>query len=164
MTVRDLIFKAGNVLDSAYLDEAEITSVKVVDGKLGQLRHQTINLRKALEGDAAHNVMLAPNDRLHVKQIADYQNVRFVTLSGQISFPGKYPFRKGEKLSDIIERAGGFTPYAYLRGAYFTRLRVKELQQKSLEEMTTRMEKDLFATGAEQYPPFYRRRKPRPKK
>jgi protein involved in polysaccharide export with SLBB domain len=150
MTVRDLVFKAGNVLDSTYLDEAEITSVIIVDGKLGQVKHKTINLRKALEGDVTHNVTLAPNDRLLVKQIADYQNVRFVTLSGQISFPGKYPFRKGEKLSDLIERAGGFTPYAYLRGAFFTRLRVRELQQKSLEEMTSRMEKDLVSTGIEQ--------------
>jgi protein involved in polysaccharide export with SLBB domain len=150
MTVRDLVFKAGNVLDSAYLNEAEITSMKVVDGKLGQLSHRTVNLRKAIEGDSAHNIALAPNDRLHVKQIADYQNVRFVTLSGQVTFPGKYPFRKGERLSDIIERAGGFTPHAYLRGAQFTRLTVRELQQKGLIEMTDRMERDLFSSGAEQ--------------
>lgn len=150
MTVRDLIFKAGNVLDSAYLDAAEISSVNIVDGKLGQLSHRTVNLRKAIEGDAAHNVVLAPNDRLHVKQIADYKNVRFIDLSGQVAFPGKYPLRKGEKLSDIIERAGGFTPYAYLRGAQFTRLRVKELQQQGLKEMTDRMERELFSAGAEQ--------------
>ena len=150
MNVRDLVFKAGSVLDSAYLDEAEITSVTIMDGKLGQLKHKTINLRKAIEGDAAHNIPLAPNDRLHIKQIADYQKVRVVTLSGQISFPGKYPFKKGEKLSDIIERAGGFTPHAYLRGAYFTRLRVRDLQQKGMEEMTDRMERELLSAGAEQ--------------
>ncbi len=150
MTVRDLVFKAGNVLESAYLDEAEITSVNVVDGRLGDLSHRKISLRKALEGDAAHNVTLVPNDRLHVKQIADYHNVRFITLSGQIAFPGKYPFKKGEKLSDIIERAGGFTPYAYLRGAQFTRVRVKELQQEGLKEMADRMERELFSGGAEQ--------------
>ncbi|MBN1363406.1 MAG: SLBB domain-containing protein [Syntrophaceae bacterium] len=150
MTVRDLIFKAGNVLDSAYLDEAEITSVSVVDGKLGQLKHRSINLRKAIEGVAGDNVVLAPHDRLHVKQIADYKNVRFITVSGQVAFPGKYPFRKGERLSDIIERAGGFTPYAYLRGAQFTRLRVKELQQQGLMEMADRMERELFVGGAEE--------------
>lgn len=150
MTVRDLIFKAGNALESAYLDEAEITSVKIVDGRLGQLTHQSINLRKALDGDAAHNILLAPSDRLHVKQIADYQKVRLITLSGQVSFPGKYPFRKGEKLSDLIDRAGGFTPHAYLRGAYFTRVRVRQLQQKALEETANRMERDLLSAGAEQ--------------
>lgn len=150
MTVRDLIFKAGNVLDSAYLDDAEITSVRIIEGKLGNLAHRNINLRKALAGEATHNLKLAPNDRLLVKRIADYQIVRTVTLSGQISFPGKYPFRKGEKLSDLVERAGGFTPFAYLRGANFTRPRVRELQQKGLEEMTDRMERDLLSAGAEQ--------------
>lgn len=151
MTVRDLIFKAGNVLESAYLDEAEITSVSVVNGRLGDLSHRKINLRKALEGDAAHNVTMLPNDRLHVKPIADYHNVRFISLSGQMAFPGKYPFRKGEKLSDIIERAGGFTPHAYLRGAQFTRLRVKELQQQGVKEMADRMERELLSGGAEQF-------------
>ena len=150
MTVRDLVFKAGNVLESAYLDEAEITSVKILDGKLGQLTHKVINLRKALAGDPAHNVILAPQDRLLVKQIADFQKVRVVTVSGQVSFPGKYPFRKGEKLSDLIERAGGFTPYAYLRGAFFTRERVREMQQKSMQDMSDRLERELLSAGVEQ--------------
>jgi protein involved in polysaccharide export with SLBB domain len=150
MTVRDLIFKAGNVLDSTYLDEAEISSVIVVDGKWGQVKHKIINLRKAIEGDAAHNLTLAHNDRLLVKQIADYQNVRFVNLTGQITFAGRYPIRKGEKISSLIERAGGYTPQAYLRGAYFTRERVRQLQQKGVEEGTDRMEKELLSAGAAQ--------------
>ncbi len=150
MTVRDLVFKSGNVLDSAYLDEAEITSVKIADGRLGQLTHRSINLRKALEGDQENNVSLAPNDRLLVKQIADYQKVRIVTLTGQVSFPGKYPIRRGEKLSHIIERVGGFTPYAYMRGAYFTRMRVRDVQQKGLTELADRMERELFSAGAAQ--------------
>ena len=150
MTVRDLVFKAGNVLDSAYLGEAEITSVGVVDGRLGNLVHRNINLKKALAGDPIHNIRLSPNDRLLVKRIADYQTIRTITLSGQVSFPGKYPFRKGEKLSDIIERAGGFTPHAYLRGANFTRARVRQMQQKGLEEMTERMERDLLSSASVQ--------------
>jgi len=150
MTVRDLIFKAGNVLDSAYLDEAEITSVEIVGGRMGKLAHKNINLRKALEGDALHNLTLAPNDRLLVKRITDYQNVRFVNLSGQIAFAGRYPLKRGEKLSALIERAGGYTPQAYLRGAYFTRERVRQLQQKGLEEFTDRMEKELLSAGAAQ--------------
>jgi protein involved in polysaccharide export with SLBB domain len=85
-----------------------------------------------------------------VKRITDYQNVRFVTLSGQITFAGKYPIRRGEKLSNLIERAGGYTPQAYLRGVYFTRERVRELQQKSMVEMTDRMERDLISSGAKQ--------------
>lgn len=147
MTVRDLIFKAGNVLPSAYLDEAEISSIEIVQGKMGEVTHRNINLHKALEGDASHNLTLAPNDRLLVKRISDYHNVKFVNLSGQVMFAGRYPIKKGEKLSDLIERAGGYTPYAYLRGAYFTRERVRQMQQKGIEEMTDRMEKELLSAG-----------------
>ncbi len=150
MTVRDLVFKAGNVLDSAYLDDAEITSLEIVEGRMGQLVHKNIDLRKALAGDPAHNLTLAVNDRLLVKQIADYQTIRFVNLSGQIMFAGRYPFKKGQKLSELIERAGGYLPNAYLRGAYFTRIRVRDLQQRGLEDMIDRMEKDLLSGGAVQ--------------
>ncbi len=150
LTVRELIFKAGNVLQSAYLEDAEITSSQIMEGKAGTLAHKNINLRKALEDDAAHNLKLSPNDRVLVKQIADYQTVRFINLTGQVAFPGRYPFQKGEKLSDVIERAGGFTPYAYLRGAVFTRLSVRVLQQKGLDEMVERMEKELMAAGAQE--------------
>jgi protein involved in polysaccharide export with SLBB domain len=117
---------------------------------MGQLTHKNINLRKALENDPAHNLVLQPNDRLLVKRITDYHNVRFVNLSGQIAFAGRYPFRKGEKLSDLLERAGGYTQHAYLRGAIFTRERVRDLQQKGLTEMTDRMERELLSMGTEQ--------------
>ena len=150
MTVRDLVFKAGNVLESAYLDDAEITSIEIVEGKMGKLVHKNINLRKALEGDPAHNHVLNPNDRLLVRRISDYKIVRTINLSGQIMFTGSYPFKKGERLSDVLERAGGFTQHAYLRGAIFTRLRVRDLQQKGLTEMIDRMERELLSAGTEQ--------------
>ena len=151
MTVRDLVFKAGNVLESAYLDDAEITSIEIVEGKMGKLVHKNINLRKALEGDPAHNHALNPNDRLLVRRISDYKIVRTINLSGQIMFTGSYPFKKGERLSDVLERAGGFTQHAYLRGAIFTRLRVRNLQQKGLTEMIDRMERELISSGTEQF-------------
>ncbi len=150
MTVQDLLFKAGNVLESAYLGEAEITSLSVESGATGKVTRRNINLKKALEGDPAHNPVLAPYDRLFVKRIPEWRELRFAYLSGEVRFPGNYPIRKGERLSSLIERAGGFTDKAYLRGAYFTRERVRQLQQASLEDMTLRMERELLAEGAMQ--------------
>jgi hypothetical protein len=150
MTVRDLIFKAGNVLESAYLDEAEITSVSVVNGRLGDLSHRKVNLKKRWKAtraqcDAAAQRPAACQTDCRLSQCAVYHVIR------PDGFPGKYPFRKGERLSDIVERAGGFTPHAYLRGAQFTRVRVKELQQQGLKEMADRMERELLSGGAEQF-------------
>jgi len=150
MTVKDLVFRAGNALDSAYLDEAELTSLPVESGKVGKVVQKNINLKKALEGDPAHNVVLMPYDRLFVKRIPDWREVKFVTVSGEVKFSGQYTIKKGEKLSSLLERAGGYTDKAYLRGAYFTRERVRQLQQKSLEEMTLRMERELLSESSVQ--------------
>jgi protein involved in polysaccharide export with SLBB domain len=150
MTVRDLVFKAGNVLESAYLDDAEITTMVLENNNVSKIVQKNINLKKALEGDEANNIKLNPYDRLLVKKITDWRREHFVTVAGQFKFPGKYILRKGEKLSSLIQRAGGYTDSAYLRGAIFTRERVKEMQQKSIEDMALRLEKELLSQGSAQ--------------
>jgi protein involved in polysaccharide export with SLBB domain len=150
MTVRDLVFKAGNVLESAYLDDAEITTMVLENNNVSKIVQKNINLKKALEGDEANNIKLNPYDRLLVKKITDWRREHFVTVAGQFKFPGKYILRKGEKLSSLIQRAGGYTDNAYLRGAIFTRERVKEMQQKSIEDMALRLEKELLSQGSAQ--------------
>jgi polysaccharide biosynthesis/export protein len=80
----------------------------------------------------------------------NWRREQFVTVSGETKFPGRYMITKGEKLSSLIERAGGYTDEAYLRGAVFTREKVKDMQQKSIAEMTERLEKELFASSVSQ--------------
>jgi protein involved in polysaccharide export with SLBB domain len=150
MTVKELVFAAGNILESAYLDDAEIASMEIENGNVTRIVQRNINLRKALEGDERYNVKLRPYDRVFVKKILDWRREYFVTVTGQFKFPGRYIIRKGEKLSSLIQRAGGYTDYAYLRGAVFIRERVKEMQQKGIEEMALRLEKDLLSHGSAQ--------------
>lgn len=146
MTVRDLLFKAGNVLDSAYLGEAELASMDVEKGKTVTVVHRKINLGKALEGDAVHNVALKPYDRLLVKKINSFNETKFVEIAGEVGFPARYTIMKGEKLSSLIERAGGYLDTAYLRGAYFTRESVREMQRKALADMADRVERELLTS------------------
>jgi len=148
MTVKDLVFAAGNALESAYLDEAEITSQSVEGDKIVMLSHRNINLRKALRGDPSDNLALKPYDRLSVKKLQDWNRERFVTVSGEVRYPGRYISKKNERLSSIIERAGGYSDDAYLRAAVYTRTSVRELQQKSLDEMISRMERTLLAQSS----------------
>lgn len=148
LTVKGLLFKAGNVLRSAYMGEAEITSFYIDDKKSGRYEHKIIDLGKALADDSIHNVALKPYDRVLVKRITDWQQDYYVNVSGEIKYPGKYSFKKGEKLASIIERAGGYTKDAYLRGADFTRVSVRDAQQKGLDDMIIRLEKELFSGSA----------------
>lgn len=144
MHISDLIFAAGNVLESAYLDEAEISSYIIDDGKSARIDYRKINLRLALEGNPAHNLALKPYDRVFVKRIPEWHEKRFVAISGETNFPGRYIIKKGERLSSVIERAGGFTDKRYLRGAIFTRESVKSFQQQMLNEYIDRLEKELI--------------------
>jgi protein involved in polysaccharide export with SLBB domain len=75
-------------------------------------------------------------------------SLKFVTLSGEFKLPGRYPIQKGEKLSSVIERAGGYTNNAYLRGACFTRESVRQVQQQNLNDMAQRIRRELFPPGA----------------
>ncbi|MBN1381631.1 MAG: SLBB domain-containing protein [Deltaproteobacteria bacterium] len=149
MTVRDLVFAAGSITESAYIEEAELSSLVTEDRKITKTERQIINLRKALEGDPDHNLRLRPYDRLFVRKIPKWGVQLMVSVSGEVRFPGRYTVHKGEKLSSLLERAGGYTPDAYLRGAVFARQSVKKLQQEGLEDMAKRMERDLLSQGSE---------------
>ncbi|MFN3534839.1 MAG: SLBB domain-containing protein, partial [Desulfatiglandales bacterium] len=148
MTVRDLIFASGNILPSAYLEEAELASHTIVEGKQATYTYKSVNLKKALEGDPEHNLKLNPFDVLFVRKITDWQKMEYVSVTGEVMYPGNYVIRPGERLSSVIERAGGYTENAYLRGAVFTREKTRELQQRSLDEMSKRLEAELIAASA----------------
>jgi polysaccharide export outer membrane protein len=73
-----------------------------------------------------------------------------VSIDGQVKYPGDYYIRKDERLSSLIERAGGFTKDAYLRGAFFTRETVRLVQRQRLDDLISRMEQEISAeTGIE---------------
>nr|WP_281415672.1 SLBB domain-containing protein [Pelotalea chapellei] len=146
MTVRDLIAAAGSAKRNAILDFAELTRVSITGDKAKSSRIQ-INLEKALSnGDPENNLLLQPDDVLIVRGISEWVEAtdRFVTLKGEVKFPGVYSVTRGEKLSSVIQRAGGYTAKAYLNGAKFTRRSVMEIQQKRMDEIIARTEKDIL--------------------
>jgi len=147
MTVRDLISMSGGLKYYAYNKEAELTRVFVTD-KGPETEKIIIDLQKAIAGESKSNIPLKEDDYLFVRTIPEWELYRTVSIQGEVKFPGIYTIKKGEKLSSVIERAGGYTDKAYLRGAVFSRERVRELQQKQIDEMTDRLEKELLGMGA----------------
>ena len=148
MTLKDLIFKAGNILESAYLDEAEISRQFIENNKIVRIYHKKINLSKALKDDPEHNLVLNPYDKVFIKRLSDWRKEEYATITGEVLFPGKYVLKKGERISSLIERAGGYTKDAYLRGAIFIRKRVLEQQENSLAEMISRLEREILSEGS----------------
>jgi len=146
MTLKDLLTLAGGLKYFAFREEAELTRVSVTGQ--GQVTERLIvNIERALADEAGSNILLMENDYFFVRAIPEWQLYQTVSMTGEVRFPGTYTIRKGEKLSSLIERAGGFTGDAYLKGSVFVREKVKALQQQRLDEMIDRLEMDLFGAA-----------------
>ena len=118
-------------------------------GKDTSVERYEINLGEALAHDAAINLQLQPNDHLIVRSIPDFNDRYMMTLKGAVRFPGKYAIGKGETLSSVLERAGGFTDKSYLRGAVFSRESLKEAQQKQIDKLIAEEQQQLSRIAQE---------------
>lgn len=148
LTVRDLVLTAGSVKPSAELDRAELVRTEKVDGRWTVTRRE-ISLRRALDGEEGHDLPLRARDRVFVRQAPDWPEQAVVTLRGEVKHPGQYAFTKGERLSSVLARAGGFTDESYLRGAFFMRASAREVQRERLELLSLAMERNLLSVMAE---------------
>ena len=142
MTVAQLVRMAGGFKNDALLEKADLTSYTVADGNkvVGSLT--SVHIGAAVNGtDSASDVLLKPGDILTIHQITGWSEIgESVTIEGQVAFPGNYGFREGERLSSILRRAGGFRATAYPAGAILVREQVRELEQKSREELIRQIE------------------------
>jgi len=94
-----------------------------------------------LEGDEAQNLALRPGDVVTIFSQADIrvamaQQTRFVRLEGEFEAAGVYAVRPGETLGQLIQRAGGLTPQAYLYAAELLRDSTRIDQQRRLDQFT----------------------------
>ncbi len=150
MKLSDLLNLSGGPKDYAFLDSAELTRITPVpDGP--RIERMTIDLNKAISGDPDHNLALRKNDHLSVQTVPEWSLYRRVQIEGEVRFPGSYTAKKGETLSSLIERAGGYTDNAYLKGAIFTRESVRALQQKQLDDSIDRLEHQILSESAETF-------------
>ncbi len=148
MTVQDLVNKAGGFLDNAYLQKAELTRRVIEQGKTVSSSRIDIDIENAMAGDVKENITLQKYDTLKIQIIPEWKTVGLAMVEGEVQFPGEYPLKKGEKLSSLIKRAGGYTTRAYLRGAVFTRESAKETHRKRINELISKMEIDIQSTTA----------------
>lgn len=140
--IAEIINRAGGLTLTAS-DRAEIVRVTpTLDGPVSE-RIQ-VNIAEALRGDPVNNVILENNDQVTVLVIPEYKQQLRVTIVGEVRRPGVYAMIPGERVSDLITRAGGFTSKAFLRGAVFTRASVAAEQRRSVREMADRMERDML--------------------
>ena len=148
MTVRDLVVAAGNLGEDAYLEDAELTQYFQV-GKGTRTERLTLELGKAMQGDPVHNLQLRSGDHLLIRTIPEFNRKYRVKVEGKVLFPGTYTVAKGERLSSVLERAGGFEDGAYLRGAIFSRQSVAEIVRERRENLIRQEEANIARVSSE---------------
>ncbi len=146
MKVRDLIDVAGGLQKNAYLRTAEVTRQHISQDGVATEKIE-INLEKAIAGDPENNIQLRDYDYLVIRPIPDLQFGLTVEIAGEVRFPGTYPIQRQETLSSVIERAGGYTEQAYLRGAVFTRKSAMEVQRRRLDELISQIEESTLSSS-----------------
>ena len=105
-----------------------------------------VNLRRAWSGETDADVLLKPLDEVTVR--TELKPARTITLTGQLVRPGVYTVAEGERLSSVLERAGGYTDRAFLRGAVFTRAALRRIEQEQLDNFVKAQEQRILATAA----------------
>ena len=113
------------------------------------------NLGRAIKAkDPAHDLVLQPGDVVTIFGVKDVpvpvaKRQRYVEARGEVNVPGIYEVAPGDTLDQVIVRAGGLTPSAYLYGATFTRESTRQQQQANLEVVKRRLQADVSNQSAE---------------
>ena len=139
--VADLVTAAGGLLESAYTKQAEIT--RIVLGDASQVEHVRFDLESALKGESQNNITLRSKGSINIFSIPNWQENVKVQLKGELKFPGTYTIRRGETLTDLLKRAGGFSDFAEQNAAIFTRVSIKEQEQQQLARLSTELRRDI---------------------
>jgi protein involved in polysaccharide export with SLBB domain len=131
LTLNDLLFYAGGLKIEAANSKIEISRImNIQTDSIEGLKFtpqrvvvQTITVGPNLElDDASKAFALAPMDKIYVRKIYGFNEQMNITLKGEVKYPGVYPILdKNERVLDVIERAGGLTPYAFVANAKLTR-------------------------------------------
>jgi len=144
MRVSDLVRTAGGLLRSANPKSGDLTQYAATSGAAAQASEsRPVNLAAALAGQEGADLAVRDGDVLTVPQQTGWKNLgASVTVRGEITKPGVYGIQPGERLSSLLRRAGGLLPTAYPPAAVFERIDVRELQQKTRQELIQRLEQE----------------------
>ncbi len=141
-TVQDLVAAAGGLKEGAYERSVEIRSVAIDDRGDAFTETRTVSLT---DGTVASATLLRAKDQVLIKTIPGLNSQSTVELSGEIRFPGVYPIAPGEKLSEVLARAGGLTENAYPYGAVFTSETQAAVERSQLNRFSDELRRTFAA-------------------
>ncbi len=122
MTVRDLLLRAGGLLESAYKSKVDVYRRCMKENAETRNAIETFSFSLNDDDEQLTSFVLEPFDEVYVYQAPWYKEQENITVVGEVALPGVYAkLSKGETVSSLIKRAGGFTDNAYVKGCRLIR-------------------------------------------
>lgn len=145
MTIEDLLVQSGGLLEAAATTKVDITR-RIKDPKSTSFssvlgKTYSFDIKDGLVVGGEGDFHLEPFDEVYVRKSPAYRKQQNVVVAGEVLFGGNYALvKKNERLSDLISKAGGITPDAYVKGARLIRKMTEEEQRRQADAVRmTRM-------------------------
>lgn len=142
MTIEDFIVDAGGLNEAAStvkIDVARrIKNARATAPSDSISRSFTFKISDGLLVEGSSDFVLQPFDEVYVRKSPGYHKQENVQVEGEVLFSGTYALtKKDQRLSELVQRAGGLTPQANVKGA--------RLERKMSEEEMARLEASIAA-------------------
>lgn len=139
MSLEDVIVQAGGLRESASVVKIDVArrikNPKSTETTNTLAENFTLTLKDGLVIDGQEDFVIQPFDEIFVRTSPGYQVQQSVTITGEVLFAGEYVLsEKGERLSDLVEKAGGVNPDAYIAGARLVR-QMNEFERRRVESI-----------------------------
>ena len=147
MTLEDLIIQAGGLLESASTVKVDV-SRRIKDSKstevsatIGEMFSFALKDGFVVDGEAGF--ILEPFDQVYVRRSPGYQPQTNVIVSGEVLYDGTYALTGiNERLSELVKKAGGITPYAYVKGSKLMR-KANDEEKKRMKDVLELMQREM---------------------
>ncbi len=149
ISVEDFIAMAGGFREGADPDNIQI-SRRLDDENFSTIAESFVISVNPLLEDSINKVLIQPYDVITVRYKKGFVTQKSVSITGEVQFPGNYTIENQEEtISDLIEKAGGFTPYAYVKGATLIRNKDNKVEMSQKEVAQLIIEKDSLFEDVE---------------
>ena len=149
-TLEDLLVQAGGLLESASTVKVDV-SRRIKDPESLEPGKElskifTFSVKEGYVVDGTPGFVLEPYDVVEVRRSPGYQVQRRVTIAGEAVFAGGYTLiEKNERLSDLVKRAGGLTPEAYVKGGRL----IRQMNEEERAQRQAALDMALMNAGSD---------------
>jgi len=130
LKIDELITKADGLLGDAYMERIDIVRTKT-DFTEELIK---LDLSKAIDKDPKNNISLQGLDKVRVYGISEMVPKKYVRISGNVKFPGRFPLQGNMTLYDLIFSAGGYMDEEFKKGTHMDRAELIRVRDNTFEK------------------------------